>query len=352
MDALTSFTHLTENIPDWMIKLEDLAAQVLEQHSRFTKLTHLTQLKLSRRKRGSTESLRPKDDGDINQTTAVPVNDNSSSGDPGILNSNLDSAKAIGDVKRKRKCSTVSGASGIRRYRTRSMIIVYYDSAIQDAFESLVRHIASARNNLRKGKTAANFKARMIALGMEENPFVPGDFAMLGSRVMPGPRSSRTDKPSLPSVKATKPAERVTRFEEADRELEAAQSLCEVAAHQFLRDGDCTEEIQGTRLRFESCLRMAQQEVDLLRREQEKTEEPEEPEEPKTPKLEEPKKEDILAEQSTSRVVTLNEKMDLSDPQQKTSGYAGINSIEVDDGISEASSIHLDLSAFRRPRRV
>lgn len=349
MDALTSFTHLTDNIPDWMIKLEDLAAQVVEQHSRFTKLTHLTQLKLSRRKRGSTESLRPKDDGDINETTAVPVNENSSSGDIGILNSNIDSAKAVGEVKRKRKCSTVSGASGIRRYRTRSMIIVYYDSAIQDAFESLVRHIASARNNLRKGKTAANFKARMIALGMEENPFVPGDFAMLGSRAMPVPRSSRTGKPNLPPLKAAKPPERVPPFEEADRDLEAAQNLCEVAAHQFLRDGDCTEEIQGTRLRFESCLRMAQQEVELLRRERQKTEEPEEP---KTPKLEEPKKEDILAEHSTSRVVTLNEKMDLSDPQQKTSGYAGINSIEVDDGISEASSVHLDLSAFRRPRRA
>jgi len=94
---------------------------------------------------------------------------------------------------------------------------------------------------------------------------------------------------------------------------------------------------------------MAQQEVELLRREQQKTEELEEP---KEPKLEEPTKEDILAEHSTSRVVTLNEKMDLSDSQQKSSGYAGINSIEVDDGISEASSVHLDLSAFRRPRRA
>lgn len=349
MDALTSFTHLTENIPDWLAKLEDLAAQVVEQHSRFTKLTHLTQLKLSRRKRGSTESLRPNDDGDINQTTAVPLNDNSSSGEPGMLNPNFDSAKAMGDVKRKRKCSTVSGASGIRRYRTRSMIIVYYDSAIQDAFESLVRHIASARNNLRKGKTAANFKARMIALGMEENPFAPGDFAMLSSRTMPVPRSSRTGKPTLLASRVGKPPERVPAFEEADKDLEAAQNLCEVAAHQFLRDGDCIEEIQGTRLKFDSCLRTAQQEVELLRREQQKSEESEEP---KTPKSEEPKKEDMPAEQSTPKMITLSEKVDLSDPQPKTACYTGINSIEVDDGISEASSVHLDLSAFRRPRRA
>lgn len=349
MDALSSFTHLTDNIPDWLTKLEDLAAQVVEQHSRFTKLTHLTQLKLSRRKRGSTESLRPNDEGAIYQTTTVPVNDNSSSGDAGLLSSNVDGANATGDVKRKRKCSTVSGASGIRRYRTRSMIIVYYDSAIQDAFESLVRHIASARNNLRKGKTAATFKARMIALGMEENPFVPGDFAMLSSRAMPVPRSSRTGKPILPPSKVAKPPERVPAFEEADKDLEAAQNLCEVAAHQFLRDGDCTEEIQGTRLKFESCLRTAQQEVELLRREQQM---PEEPMEPTTSKPEEPKKEAIPVGQPTPKMTTLNEKVDLSDPQPKTGIYTGINSIEVDDGISEASSIHLDLSAFRRPRRA
>lgn len=348
MDALASFTHLTENIPDWLIKLEDLAAQVVEQHSRFTKLTHLTQLKLSRRRRGSTESLQPNDDGDVNQTIAFPLNDNPSSGDPGVLNSNFDSAKVMGDVKRKRKCSTVSGASGIRRYRTRSMIIVYYDSAIQDAFESLVRHIASARNNLRKGKTAATFKARMIALGMEENPFAPRDFAMLSSRTMPVPRSSRTGKPTLPAPKVGKPPDRVPAFEEADKDLEAAQNLCEVAAHQLLRDGDCTEEIQGTRLKFYSCLRTAQQEVELLRQEQQKLEQSEEP---KTPKSEEPEKEGILVEQAIPKMITLSEKVDLSDTQPKTGFYAGINSIEVDDGISEASSIHLDLSAFRRPRR-
>lgn len=348
MDALTSFTHLTENIPDWLTRLEDLAAQVVEQHTRFTKLSHLSQLRLSRRKRASTESLRPNDDDDVNQTTAVPPNDNSS-GEPGMLSSNSGSAKAMGDVKRKRKCSSVSsGASGARQYRTRSMIIVYYDSAIQDAFESLVRHVASARNNLRKGKTAATFKARMIALGMEENPFMPGNFAMLSSRKMPVPRSSRTGKPTLPPSRVRKPPERVPAFEEADNDLEAAQNLCEVAAHQFLRDGDCIEEIQGTRLKFESCLRTAQLELELLQQEQQESEEPEDP---KTPKSEEPKKEDNPAEQSTPKMITLSEKVDLSDPQPKTGCYAGINSIEVDDSISEASSVHLDLSAFRRPRR-
>ena len=184
---------------------------------------------------------------------------------------------------------------------------------------------------------AAIFKARMIALGMEENPFIPGDFAMLSSRTMPVTRSW-TGKPTLPPSNVATTPERVPAFEEADKDLEAAQNLCEVAAHQFLRDGDCTEEIKGTRLKFESCLRAAQREVEWLRQEQ-KLEEPEEP------KTEEPKK------QSNPKIITLNEKMDISDPQRNNACYKGI-SIEVDDGVSEASSIHIDLSPFRRPRRA
>ncbi len=346
MDALTSFTHLTDHIPDWLTRLDELAAQVVEQHSRFTRLTHFTEVKLTRKKHDSTESLRPNEDGDNNDTTAVLVRDTSvSPGQPNIFNSNVDSARIIGDVKRKRKCSTMSGASGIRRYRTRSMIIVFYDSAIQEAFESLVRHIASARNNLRKGKTAASFKARMTALGMEENPFVPGDFALLGPRV--SNRAPRGQKPTERPSGDVQTPERIPAFEEADKELEAAQSLCEVAAHQFLRDGDCTEEIESTRLKFENCLQLAQREADLLRQQPKsavsEAETPaEEPQKPNKPR-EEPLK-----------LVTMNEKVDLPEPESepKQIAYTGIGSIEVDDGVSDASSVHIDLTAFRRTRRV
>lgn len=326
MDALSSFTNLTDSIPDWLAKLDQLAAQVAEQHARFTTLTHFAHVKLTR-KHDSTESLRPQDEDGIpptsnpdphldgNRDAAVPLD---------MSNANVDSAVLLRDVRRKRKPrSSFSGASGPRHYRARSMIIVYYDSAIQEAFESLVRHIASARNVLRKGKTAVSFKARMASLGMDETLFA----ADLGMR---NPKTIRSRFARNPS---TSPAEDAPAFEEADQHLEAAQSLCEVAAHQFLRDGDCSDEIEGTKTRFHDCLRVAQREADRLRlrtsQESAESVADDTPDEPKA--------------------VALDEKVDLS--AVKAATYADVGTIEVDNE-SDTSSVHIDLTAFRRARRA
>lgn len=345
MDALTSFTNLSDNIPDWLIKLDQLAAQVAEQHSRFTTLTHFTEVRL-RKKHDSTESLRPKDENgnppkddhnhNVSNTTSKKIHDNDTSMPSAHLdipNVNVDSAIILRDVRRKRKPrSSFSGASGPRQYRTRSMIIVYYDSAIQEAFESLVRSIASARNNLRKAKTTVSFKARMASLGMDESLFAgpgpgPGDLG-LNPKMM----RSRFQR-SNPHPSAT---EYVPTFEEADQHLEAAQSLCEVAAHQFLRDGDCSDEIEGTRTRFQNCLGVAEREADALRQRQS----------PESPEL---VADDI--QPTAPRVVALDEKVDLS--AVKAATYADVGTIEVDnENESDASSVHIDLTAFRRARRA
>lgn len=210
------------------------------------------------------------------------------------------------------------------------MVIVYYDSAIQAAFEDLVRCIASARNNLRKGKTAVSLKARMLSIGMgdahddDANPIL--NPKMMIMRV---PRSSP-------------PADAGPRFDQADGDLEAAQNLCEVAAHQFLRDGDCEEELEGTRKRFEDCLKVAKEEAEKLKTE---------------------KKRDGPADASESTVDAATpikvrtgslpmatEKLDVPRiPVVPTLTSNG--TIEVDDE-SDASSIHIDLTAFRRTRRV
>lgn len=341
MDALTSFTNLSDNIPDWLIKLDRLAAQVAEQHSRFTTLTHFAEVKL-RKKHGSTESLRPQDE---DGNTPKPDHDRNGSNNANddetamlvgtavapahleMATANIDSAIILRDVRRKRKPrSSFSGASGPRQYRTRSMIIVYYDSAIQEAFESLVRSIASARNNLRKGKTAVSFKARMASLGMDETLFAgPNDRGTLNPKTMPS-RLSRAKR-------HTSPTEYVPAFEEADQHLEAAQSLCEVAAHQFLRDGDCSDEIDGTKARFQDCLGVALREADVLR--QRNDQESSAPVADDTP--DEP------------RVARVDEKADLSAVKAVT--YADVGTIEVDNE-SDASSVHIDLAAFRRARRA
>ncbi|KAL8690529.1 MAG: hypothetical protein Q9218_004044 [Villophora microphyllina] len=335
MDALKSFTHLTDNIPDWLIKLDNLAVQVAEQHSRFARLsqTQFTEYRLSK-KHDSTESLRPPKD-DINEfiplhvveTTAQPKDTPTTT----TTQPHAGNTLVAKDIRRKRKSESadLSGASGPQRYRTRSMVIVCYDSAIQEAFESLVRDIAGARNNLRKGKIAASFKARMASISMgtddNEDGYPTLNPKMLVKRI---PRGSST---------AADPS-----FDEADGHLEAAQNLCEVAAHQFLRDGDCEEELAGTRQRFEDCLKAAKEVVDKIQANEPKEDEVEATGSPTEAR--QPKRTDahpgVLAagKVQAPRIPTLQ-------------NFPSSGTIEVDND-SDGSSVHIDLSAFRRTRRV
>ncbi|KAL8684973.1 MAG: hypothetical protein Q9224_006035 [Gallowayella concinna] len=335
MEALTSFTHLTDSIPIWLSKLDELAVQVADQHSRFARMsqTNFTGLRLAK-KHDSTESLRPpKDDLDPPDSIILAKPSVSPTSIPPTSQPNLPKTPLTKEIRRKRKPgSNLSAASGAQRYRTRTMIIVYYDSAIQEAFESLVRNIASARNNLRKGKTAASFKARMLSMGMGEDDDDDDDDAcpILNPKLM------------IKRIPRTPQSDASPNFDQADGDLEAAQNLCEVAAHQFLRDGDCEEELEGTRKRFEDCLRVATEQVEKFRAEEGK---------------------ESPADSTGSRVnasSTINaenypvpiaaEKFEMPRiPVVPTLTSNG--TIEVDDD-SDAGSVHIDLTVLRRTRRV
>lgn len=327
-----SFVYLIDHIPEWLDLLKSLEDQVAEQRSRFAHITQYSGVRLARKKHDSTESLRPKDKDVVvgaGNNAAIIVNEISvPSGQSRPLTSNKDISPK--EVRRKRKPDSSSSAtSGPRRYRTRSMIVVYYDSMIQDDFEQMVRNIAAARNQLRKGKMAVSFKARMASLEMKDNPFSTiEDFAGLNPKVK-RPMVSRSMQTNL-----NVPSGPTRAFEEADNDLEVAQSLCEVAAHQFLRDGDCDEEIQGARARLESCLRVAQKECEL-----------------DAQKEEEDEKAEMDVVQSSPlqpRRFDMDDKVKVQAAKPVTG--SGVGGIEVDD-TSDGESVHIDMSAFRQWKR-
>ncbi|KAL8669326.1 MAG: hypothetical protein Q9168_006082 [Polycauliona sp. 1 TL-2023] len=341
MDALKSFTHLTDNVPEWLSKLDQLTVQVADQRARFSRMSHshFTRYRLAK-KHDSTESLRPpKDDLEDDVDAAAPTPTPAPllladtlvppTSTPPTSQPNTTTTTLPKEIQRKRKpASNLSVASGPQKYRTRTMIIVYYDSAIQAAFEDLVRCIAGARNNLRKGKTAATFKARMLSMGMGD-----GDNAASYPILNPKMMIKRLPRSSPPPGACP-------RFDQADGDLDAAQNLCEVAAHQFLRDGDCEEELEGTRKRFEDCLKVAQEEVDKLKMEKEQQDPAADPSVEGAAPIKAP----------TEPVTTAAQKLEMPRipvvPTLTTNG-----AIEVDDE-SDGSSIHIDLTAFRRTRRV
>lgn len=215
------------------------------------------------------------------------------------------------------------------------MIVVYYDSAIQDAFEALVRSIAGARNTLRKGKTTASFKARMASMGMGgDDPFAgPSQFAMLNPKIRGGfGRGTGLGLRDSPDSK-------MKEFEDTDKDLETAQNLCEVAAHQFLRDGDCRLEIEGTRKKFKAVLEIATKEVERLKEEDER----ERADEAKI--AAETQAQDEALEEKSPIIELLQEKTMTPEPIKQIN-FTGTGTIEIDDG-SDADSVQIDISAFR-----
>ncbi|MCJ1413156.1 hypothetical protein MMC19_007260 [Ptychographa xylographoides] len=343
MDALQSFVFLTDNLPLWISKLHELSQQVSERHAEFTKLSHTTGFgSMRRNKNGSTESLRP-NDLHANDTLPLALSDPAAS--PKCIDVNPDNKHLFQQfredkLRRKRKSGSIlsdGGASGARRLQSRMSLIVYYDSAIQDGFEMLVRNIASARNNLRKGKTAASFKARMASMGMEESPF--GNEGTIELRNPSIPRLPRSRNGPYGIEGYTFEA-----FDRADKDLETAQSLCELGAHQFLRDGNCVEEIMGTKERLENCQRVSEQQATVLRALKQKEKEEEEDKRNKDAEAKADQEDNIQIEVDKISIgPTL-----AADTQN---GMFFTDTIEVDDA-SDASSIHIDLSAFRSTRRA
>ncbi|MCJ1477627.1 hypothetical protein MMC13_006300 [Lambiella insularis] len=335
MDALQSFVFLTENLPIWVAKLHELSRQVAERHAEFTKLSQTSSFTSIRRKKNcSTESLRP-NDASLHDNIPLPTPEPLTS--PNRVEIKPDSKHIFQQyreekLRRKRKSGSIaSGASGPQRFRTRMSMIVYYDSAIQDGFEMLVRNVASARNNLRKGKLAASFKARLTAMGVEESPF--GDHGIIQLR-----------HPNIPQLPKSRNGPYTTEgdifdaFDLVDKNLETAQSLCEVGAHQFLRDGNCADEIAGTKEQFENCLLLARQHVVVLHTQKAKETEAEE----------QRQRQAMLSQQPPDRVMHVDE---ASLGSRKTNiTLASSGAIEVDDA-SDTSSVHVDLTAFRSTRR-
>ena len=353
MNPLDSFTFLTLNIPIWIEKLDQLAMQAADRHSEFLRLSQTPSLISARKKKtGSTESLRPNDTIDLdNVHSTAPVIPSS----PLRVQVDPDNKQLFREVRearrRRRPASLLSNASGPPKFRTRMSLIVYYDSAIQEGFEILVRNINIARNNLRKGKVSGGFKFRSSRLDRGTRQGTAG-----GDCTTPSPTSTRSwqSNDGVSHAQGKNP----TVLDELDKELEAAQSLCELGAHQFLREGNCSEEVEGTKEIFDNCVKIAEQQVMLLRSEDQREQELQEQairernlQKDREQEQQEKEEMNTASVYSSATGTTDTPSIGLEEKQSLPMALPAIGMIEVDDD-SDASSVHIDISAFRSARRV
>ncbi|TVY90097.1 hypothetical protein LAWI1_G005858 [Lachnellula willkommii] len=355
LDALIT---LCTSVPEWNGRLDELNGQIALRQIELARLEeHERPATRSLKNKGSTESLRPKDadenpfssqdDTDEIQMSPfqspspntpqdgfLPARRTSSSRrgaralvtpPPPKANSNpRPSPTALSRqssqpapptqpraVLRKRKTdSLASGESNTPKYRTRSMIIVYYDSAVQTAFEELVKFVSASRNAMRKGKMAAKMgemrKKAELELEAEEeeddeeeggkglndmlnggNLMAPGKNARAGeaaitklnyvsTRQMGPPRFTTQLPENLGSTLSVGMMRGYRRgsgvldiFDELDKGLEWCQSQCEHAAHQFLRDGECGAEITKIKKKLIEVKTAAEKEVERMKKAEE-----------------------------------------------------------------------------------
>lgn len=156
------------------------------------------------------------------------------------------------------------------------MIIVYYDSYVQGFFDDLVRFISSSRNLMRKAKMAAKVAQikRMAELEIANDAkrssaerfavdALPSLRYMSTRRMTPIASNQSSTEPRQPGD----PEEPLDVYDSLDKSLEFVQSTCEHSAHQFLRDGDCYEEIGRIQARLVEVLQASETEIERVQRE-------------------------------------------------------------------------------------
>lgn len=272
-DAHASFVYLVDNLPTWRTSVDSLFAHTAEKHAEFVAeyARLLSEAKPRHRRTASNSSVRPEENNAVTEeANGVDSVDDLSSPDPRQTNPFEAGNKYLfAQTRRKRKPGTSirSGASGPLKFRNRSHVVVYYDGYLQEQLDSMVKQVGVGRNNLRKGKAAftaaTGFRLPTLSGKVSHGLSMFDDVRpVLMSRntspLLPG------KKPVVPHVQSTSTDE--ASFLRVDKELEQIQSLCEMAAHQFLRDGDCKTELENVRQKLDALLVQATTTAESLKK--------------------------------------------------------------------------------------
>ncbi|RKK75220.1 hypothetical protein BFJ71_g17155 [Fusarium oxysporum] len=285
--AMDALKNLVNNVPDWLQRLDDLSGQIDRRQAELAAVAaaegNSAETK-SLRNKGSTESLKPKDDSPIDhaeapanggiiedgagentvQTPVKPEGPKVYTPSPASIHQQQEIIQAArAQARKKPKSPMMSNKDAPTAYRTRSMVIVYYDSYVQSFFDDLVRFVSSSRNLMRKAKMAARVAQIKKLAEQDVSEDGSNDDALPSLRYM----SSRRFGPmsiSRPGAGDQPPDV----YDKLDKGLEFVQSMCEHGAHQFLRDGDCNDEISKVQKRLTEVLEMAKTEMERVEREE------------------------------------------------------------------------------------
>jgi hypothetical protein len=360
MDATTSFAYLADNLPKWIEQAQRLSVHSSKKHAEYVAeyKRRLACTQATQPRTPSLHSFHSRREAPLQSPPQKFNRPSPSTPEPSMPDaahlSPLEASNKylLAPARRKRKLasSVRSGVSGPPKFRSKHMVVIYYDAYLQEQLDALVKSIGGARNNLRKGKLSRSatrgFQLPYLRRAAEHNSHAVPPMNGYGQLSTPFIAIS-TDAKTQP-VSPTPIADEA--FTAADKHLEAAQNLCERAAHQVLRDGDCSVELTSAAAKFESVLELAIVTVAQLRVEdaEAKEEEKDQKQTHTTPSANFTSPQSQVHSSMSKPVPLLNEKIDLPPPAFPTT-LGGVTEIEVDD-TSDQESFIVDISKFRTAR--
>ncbi|KAK1755819.1 hypothetical protein QBC47DRAFT_197593 [Echria macrotheca] len=420
MDALK---HLIANIPDWLKRLEELNNQIEKRQAQLALIAEQTRAKSggttaprSIRNKGSTESLKPKGEPEAhpNREATPPPEDGvgtkpaaeqpppaspAESQSPSAIQRMTMQARAAGQARarqtlrrRQRSDSVVSAEGAAPKFRTRSMIIVYYDSYVQLFFEDLVKFVSNSRNMMRKAKMAAKVAQikRLAELEMHDesdeetsdsaNP--DGNAPIEANNVepeeqLPSLRYMTTRRMQSPGMLMAQAAlgrsmySRTARggfgrgggltglepmkpdiYDDLDKGLEYVQSMCEHAAHQFLRDGDCAEEVGNIERRLGDTKELADREMERIQREDPESLNKPAEDEMRVRSYRPPSMRKDIGSPSTRSETNLKEGAASSQKEATRESVSPSNELEVDEGVEDMDTEVVPKLAYKSTRMM
>lgn len=347
MDALGAFTHLQTNLPAWVTRVSELAAHTSTKHAEYTEAFRKhAAFKPRRRKNSSVCSIHTDD------VAPIAQQENRNATDAAVTDTKENKTLPPQQAGRKRGTDEAPSIDSEDRYTFVSLrhnVIIEYDGHTQKSLDEIVRDIGLARNHLRRSKMSmmprtgirAGLLSRSAAMGA--GVIGPGSGESQPS-VLQCVRSTRTGA-GLVGVTGSTGVRKESPFDFADKQLELAHGLCETAAYQILRSGDCATELDGVEEKFKMLLEMADSEVTRLAAEKKQHEEKQRQEGEQ--RKESPEQETPAHPPLTSAAARLARISAITANKPPASAAGG--TIEVDDA-SSISAESIDISAFRSSR--
>ena len=271
MDAITSFQHLIDNVPEWKSQLTELSVYAGKKYEEYVaeykRIIH--NVRVTKEKSESLLSIHSEDEDESGQVKDVNRTDLEAI-DINPLEAGNRFIYAQAQRKRRAGTSLRSNASGNRGTRQKRMVVIYYDSHTQNELDKLAKAFGAARNNLRKGKNAHTASKGFVLPSVSRRynnsaNLIPNPL----SKSPPALSKAKSDTTVITTTHASSPD---ACFVSTDKELEAIQTLCENAAHQIIRDGDCRKELTEAIVKLDVVLALATSTVVMLQSEKKQVE--------------------------------------------------------------------------------